>query len=54
MLETSGSLPVKSVHRNVKKIIDFKCPSSKMEHKNLWTILDDIHSDDEIKFVIGD
>ena len=54
MLETSGSLPVKPVHENVKKIIDFKCPSSKMEHKNLWTILDDVHSDDEIKFVIGD
>ena len=54
MLETSGSLPVKSVHENVKKIIDFKCPSSKMEHKNLWTILDNVHSHDEIKFVIGD
>ena len=24
MLETSGSLPIKSVHRDVKKIIDFK------------------------------
>ena len=54
MLETSGSLPVNLVHQNVKKIVDFKCPSSKMEHKNLWTILDNISSNDEIKFVIGD
>jgi len=40
--------------KNVKKIIDFKCPSSKMEHKNLWKILEDVSSNDEIKFVIGD
>ena len=28
MLETSGSLPINLVPDNVKKIIDFKCPSS--------------------------
>ena len=53
MLETGGSLPVNLVHKNIKKIIDFKCPSSKMEHKNLWSILDDVSNNDEIKFVIG-
>ena len=53
MLETSGSLSIKNVPANVKKIIDFKCPSSGMEKKNLWEIIDDIDSNDEIKFVIG-
>jgi len=54
MIETGGSLPVNLVHKNVKKIIDFKCPSSNMEHKNLWKILDYVSKNDEIKFVIGD
>jgi len=53
MLETSGSLPIKDVPENVKKIIDFKCPSSNMKHKNLWEIIDDINKKDEVKFVIG-
>ena len=54
MLETSGSLPLNKVPNEVIKIIDFKCPSSKMKHKNLWEILKDISPHDEIKFVIGD
>ena len=53
-LETSGAVTVSNIDKRVKKIIDFKCPSSKMEHKNLWSILDDISSHDEIKFVICD
>tara|TARA_Y100000814_G_C12216671_1_gene363343 strand:+ start:56 stop:700 length:645 start_codon:yes stop_codon:yes gene_type:complete len=53
MLETSGSLPINKISKNVKKIVDFKCPSSGMEHKNLWSIIDDISNNDEIKFVIG-
>ena len=54
MLETSGSLPITKVPNKVIKIIDFKCPSSKMHKKNDWTILKDISDHDEIKFVIGD
>lgn len=54
MLETSGSLPLDKVPNEIMKIIDFKCPSSKMEHKNLWEIIKDVSSHDEIKFVIGD
>ena len=53
MLETSGSLPISKVPGEVIKIIDFKCPSSNMEKKNLWSILNDIKTHDEIKFVIG-
>ena len=54
MLETSGSLSISKVPEEIIKIIDFKCPSSKMEKKNLWSIVNDIKSHDEIKFVIGD
>tara|TARA_Y100000739_G_C20432793_1_gene384165 strand:+ start:84 stop:719 length:636 start_codon:yes stop_codon:yes gene_type:complete len=54
MLETGGSLPITDVPKEVIKIIDFKCPSSKMDHKNDWKILKDIAKHDEIKFVIGD
>ena len=36
-----------------QKIIDFKCPSSGMENKNLWDIIEDVSKHDEIKFVIG-
>ena len=53
MLETGGSLSIKKVPQNVKKIIDFKCPSSGMEQKNLWEIINDISKNDEVKFVIG-
>ena len=35
------------------KIIDFKCPTSKMHKKNDWNIIKDITKHDEIKFVIG-
>ena len=53
MLETSGSLSLNKVPKKVIKIVDFKCPSSKMMDKNDWTILEDINQTDEIKFVIG-
>ena len=54
MLETGGSLTVSQVPREVIKIVDFKTPSSGMMKKNLWSILDDLAPNDEIKFVVGD
>jgi 7-carboxy-7-deazaguanine synthase len=53
MLETGGSLSISDVPTSVIKIVDFKCPSSGMMKKNLWSIVNDIQSHDEIKFVIG-
>ena len=53
MLETSGSISISQVPKEVIKIVDFKCPSSKMDNKNLWTIIKDLQSHDEVKFVIG-
>ena len=53
MLETGGSLSISDVSKKVVKIVDFKCPSSGMVKKNLWSIADDLQSHDEVKFVIG-
>lgn len=54
LLETGGSLSVADVPREIIKIVDFKCPSSGMEHKNQWNILNELGPRDEVKFVIGD
>ena len=54
LLETSGAISLKNVPKKVKKIVDFKCPSSLMSDKNLWSIIDELNDKDEIKFVIGD
>ena len=53
MLETGGSLSISDVPKKVVKIVDFKCPSSGMVKKNLWSIVNDLQSHDEVKFVIG-
>lgn len=53
LLETSGAISLKEVPDKVKKIVDFKCPSSDMSDKNLWSIVDELNTEDEIKFVIG-
>jgi 7-carboxy-7-deazaguanine synthase len=53
LLETGGSLSLERVNRAVKKIVDFKCPTSGMEKKNLWSIVNDLLPHDEVKFVIG-
>ena len=54
MLETSGSLSIKNVPKEVIKILDLKCPGSGEENKNLWENLNHLASTDEIKFVIAD
>jgi len=54
MLETGGSLSISDVPKEIVKIVDFKCPSSGMEKKNLWSIVNDLQPHDEVKFVIGD
>lgn len=53
LLETSGSISIKEVPNEVKKIVDFKCPSSGMMKNNDYTIIQDLQPWDELKFVIG-
>ena len=53
MLETGGSLPIKEIDERVLIIMDLKCPSSKMEKKNLYENIEYLKPKDELKFVIG-
>ncbi|MBC8213319.1 MAG: radical SAM protein [Candidatus Marinimicrobia bacterium] len=53
LLETNGSISTTIVPREVIKFVDFKCPSSKMDNNNLWSIIDELQPHDEVKFVIG-
>ena len=53
MLETGGSVSIANVDERVIKIVDFKCPSSGMVHKNKEENVMYLLPQDEIKFVIG-
>lgn len=52
-IETNGSQTVEFLHKNVIKIIDFKCPDSGMSQFNLYENIQYITPNDEIKFVIA-
>ncbi len=54
LLETGGSVEVGRVNFKVIKILDLKCPSSGESHRNLYSNLAKLQSQDEVKFVIGD
>jgi len=55
LCETSGSVPVDRVPREVIKIVDFKCPGSGEVEANDWSNLELLDPErDELKFVIAD
>ncbi len=53
LLETGGHRPIEKIDTRVHKIVDIKCPSSKMTKRNLLKNLNYLTEDDEVKFVIG-
>ncbi|HEX2523904.1 MAG TPA: radical SAM protein [Terriglobia bacterium] len=53
LIETGGSIDVGKINPRVVKIMDLKCPSSGECDRNLYTNIDKLQPDDEIKFVIG-
>lgn len=53
LLETGGTLDISGVDARVRRIVDFKCPSSGMEKKNRWENVTHLNTGDEVKFVIG-
>ncbi|MGQ0697667.1 MAG: 7-carboxy-7-deazaguanine synthase QueE [Panacagrimonas sp.] len=53
-LETSGAIDVSGVDPRVSRIVDIKTPGSGESARNLWSNLDLLGPDDEIKFVICD
>jgi 7-carboxy-7-deazaguanine synthase len=54
MLETGGHRDISSVDARVKRIMDIKCPGSKMEKRNRWENIEFLTAHDEIKFVLSD
>lgn len=52
-VETGGHVDVSNVDPRVIRIIDVKCPDSKMEPLNHWENLEALRPTDEIKFVLA-
>ena len=55
-IETNGCVPLDDSHynRSYKYVMDVKCPSSGVSHKNVLTNLANLLPHDEVKFVIAD
>ena len=53
-LETSGAFDISGVDTRVSRVIDIKTPGSGEMERNLWSNLEQINSNDQIKFVICD
>jgi 7-carboxy-7-deazaguanine synthase len=53
LLETGGSLDIGVADPRVRRIVDFKAPSSGMVKKNHWPNAALLRETDEVKFVVG-
>ena len=51
-LETSGAIDVSKVDKRVSRVVDIKTPDSGEVERNLWSNLDVLTSNDQVKFVI--
>ena len=51
-LETSGAIDIAAVDKRVVKVMDLKTTASGESDKNLWSNLDYLSTNDQIKFVI--
>lgn len=51
-LETSGAIDISSVDPRVSRVVDIKTPDSGECAQNLWTNLDQLTPNDQLKFVI--
>ena len=53
-LETSGALDISGVDSRVERVVDLKTPGSGEESKNLVSNIDELNTNDQLKFVICD
>lgn len=53
LLETSGALGIGEVDARVRRIVDFKSPSSGEVERNDWENVGHLRATDEVKFVLG-
>lgn len=51
-LETSGALDLSRVDRRVSRVMDLKTPDSGESHRNLYSNIDHLGVNDQVKFVI--
>jgi 7-carboxy-7-deazaguanine synthase len=51
-LETSGAVDIAQADRRVSRVMDLKTPDSGEQNKNLWSNLDELTPNDQLKFVI--
>jgi 7-carboxy-7-deazaguanine synthase len=51
-LETSGAIDISRADERVSRVLDLKTPGSGEKEKNLWSNLDQLTANDQIKFVI--
>ena len=54
LLETNGSMNIEIINNRCHRIVDFKCPGSKMNQHNDLENIKRLSSRDQVKFVIGD
>ena len=54
LIETGGHRDISKLDPRVIRIMDLKCPASGECEKNLWSNLEALRPDDEVKFVIAD
>ncbi len=54
LVETSGAVDVGPLDPRAHKIMDLKCPGSGEVERNLWSNLDHLTHQDEVKFVVKD
>lgn len=53
LIETSGAHDISKIDPRVIRIMDLKCPDSGMMERNLYSNLDHLRQEDELKFVIA-
>jgi 7-carboxy-7-deazaguanine synthase len=54
MIETGGHHDISKIDPRVKRIMDIKCPGSKMNKYNRWENIPLLTVNDEVKFVLAD
>jgi len=52
-VETGGSINIDMLPKAVTRIMDIKCPDSRMEKEMEWDNIDRLKSSDEVKFIIS-
>ncbi len=53
-LETSGAMDISTIHPAVSIVMDIKTPASAESKKNLYSNIEHLDSNDQVKFVIAD